>query len=337
MSKGCQKGVKRVSRGCQNSCDLSCFQFPPWSGSQLYWVIPLRLCSEGITAWQATRALHTGPKVYKELARGSTRVADTDRQKSFPNAVRDRYSDLDAVAMWVDFPADFAAACGFNVEVPGDYKHVKSFCNSAAGSGRNFEEDWLRSANRSVLPEAMVLYRQQLRTAAERDVERRPEIAQSFRDQGFDEAAVRNKTHYVCNAEIERQECDAALARREGLASTIAFESDGHPCVVADESKIPGVLEAMNRGLELRKQFVHKPYRSRADLVAHLQQQYPEIPPEAFAQVDSDWERKAQMTLEFRRRLIAGENPVLLSKHLVPDFLVGGRRVVGVIPCAFRS
>ena len=265
--------------------------------------------------------------MYKEIARGSTRVADTDRQKSFPNAVRDRYPDLDAVAMWVDFPADFAAACGFNVEVPGDYKHVKSFCNSAAGSGRIFEEEWLRSANRSVLPEAMVLYRQQLRTAAERDVERRPEIAQSFRDQGFDEAAVRNKTHYVCNAEIERRECDAALARREGLASTIAFESDGHPCVVADESKIPGVLEAMNRGLEPRKQFVHKPYRSRADLVAHLQQQYPEIPPEAFAQVDSDWERKAQMTLEFRRRLIAGENPVLLSKHLVPDFLVGGRRV----------
>jgi len=92
------------------------------------------LTSAGITSWQATRGLHAGPKWYKELARGDKCIVDTDRKKSFPNAVYDRHPELDAVEMWCKYPENFAAGCGFDVSLPAQYKLVKDFCNSAAGS-----------------------------------------------------------------------------------------------------------------------------------------------------------------------------------------------------------
>ena len=56
-----------------------------------------RLAESGLTVWQATRPLQAGPKLFKEIARGCTRVLDADRKKSFPNAVLDRYLDLIAI------------------------------------------------------------------------------------------------------------------------------------------------------------------------------------------------------------------------------------------------
>ena len=56
-----------------------------------------RLVESGLSVWQATRPLHAGPKLFKEIARGCTRVLDADRKKSFPNAVLDRYLDLIAI------------------------------------------------------------------------------------------------------------------------------------------------------------------------------------------------------------------------------------------------
>ena len=62
------------------------------------------------------------------------------------------------------------------------------------------------------------MYRQQLRTAAKRDVEAHPEMAEAFKASGFNEHEVQNKVHYVCNAEIERKE------------STLGFELDRKMC-----------------------------------------------------------------------------------------------------------
>ena len=198
---------------------------------------------------------------------------------------------------------------------------------SAAGSGTLFENEWLAKANLTRLPEVMVLYREQLRTAAKRDTEARPEVAKILEQQGLKETDVQNKTHYICNSEIERCESDAALGRRQKMTETVAMESDGHPCRVAKPEDIEKILKVMNDGVEERKQFVHKPYRTKEQIVADLQLKFPEIPPEYFAEVDLNWRRKAELTLEFKRRMMNGENPVLISKILVPEFLYKGRQV----------
>ena len=181
-----------------------------------------RLCEEGITTWQATRSLHAGPKYFKEIARGPTQVLDADRKKSFPNAVLDRHPDLDAVEMWTIHPEAFAAACRFDVSDPMQYKLVKDFCNSAAGSGSIFEKEWLAKARLTQLPDVMILYREQLRVAAQRDTAARPQIAKTLAQQGWKETDIQNKTHYICNSEIERRESDAALGRRQKLTETVA-------------------------------------------------------------------------------------------------------------------
>jgi hypothetical protein len=189
-----------------------------------------KLVGLGVSPWQATRALHAGPKYYKEIARGNLHCLDTDRKKSFPNAVLDRHPLLDAVESWCITPEKFATACGFDVSIPSQYKLVKDFCNSAAGSGHIFEESWLVSAGLTSLPEMLILYREQLRIAARHDVEQRPELASAFKSLGLEKQAVSSKTHYVCNSEIERRESEDAMRKREVMVETIAFESDGHPC-----------------------------------------------------------------------------------------------------------
>jgi hypothetical protein len=189
-----------------------------------------KLVGQGISVWQATRALNAGPRYYKELARGDRHVLDTDRKKSFPNAVLDRHPALGVVEQWCTRPQDFATACGFDVTIPAQYKLVKDFCNSAAGSGHTFEESWLESAGIATLPVPMCQYREELRTAARLDVEQRPEVAEAFQTLGLGKHEVESKTHYVCNSEIERRESEEALVRRDMMVETIAFESDGHPC-----------------------------------------------------------------------------------------------------------
>ena len=284
----------------------------PWAG-QID-----ELLASGISLYQATRGLQTGPKIYKEIARGNSFIVDTDRKKSFPNAVVDRYPELDWVAMWCGYPADFRAACGFDADDPRQYKLVKDFCNSAAGSGREFEQAWLISADLSTLPEAMAQYRGQLQTAALQDVVNRPEIATAFAACGFDETEVRNKTHYVCNSEIERKESEGGLLKRRTMVTTIAYESDGHPCKVKSMDDATAVLRLMNSGIEERKHFVQKKYRDRETLLRALIEKYPEIPVELFSTIDPLWRKKAAMMLDFGKRMNNGENPIMLSKLLVP-------------------
>ena len=84
------------------------------------------MLDRGMTEWEATRSLHSGPKFFKELARGNELVLDADRQKSFPNAVRDRYPDLRAVDQWVSDPMACVAFCGLET-TSSNLKLVKSF------------------------------------------------------------------------------------------------------------------------------------------------------------------------------------------------------------------
>ena len=128
-------------------------------------------------------------------------------------------------------------------------------------------------------------------------------------------------------AEIERADSDAALERRGKLTTTVSYESDGHPCRIEQPGDIPKVLRAMNDGVEERKQFVNKAYRTKEQLIVDLQAKFPDIPVDYFTQVDPHWRRKAELTLEFKRRMENGENPVLISKTLVPEFLYHGRLV----------
>lgn len=111
------------------------------------------------------------------------------------------------------------------------------------------------------------------------------------------------------------------------MTTTVSYESDGHPCRIKHPGDIPQILRAMNDGLEERKQFVHKAYRTKEQLVEDLQAKFPSIPAAYFTEVDTQWHRKAELTLEFKRRMENGENPVLISKILVPDFLYQGRQV----------
>ena len=157
------------------------------------------MLDRGMTEWEATRSLHSGPKFFKELARGNEFVLDADRQKSFPNAVRDRYPDLQAVDQWVSNPMGCVALCGLE-SISSNLKLVKSFCNSAGGSGASFERDWLRTAGLPLLPEWLQAYRQDLRMAAERDTACKPALVGIFKSLGHDAREVQNKVHYVCNA-----------------------------------------------------------------------------------------------------------------------------------------
>ena len=138
------------------------------------------MLARGMTEWEATRSLHSGPKFFKELARGDEAVLDADRQKSFPNAVRDRHPDLRAVDQWVSNPMACVVLCGLEANNT-NLKLVKSFCNSAGGSGIAFEREWLQAAGVTVLPDWLQAYRQDLRTAAERDTTSKPVLAEVFK------------------------------------------------------------------------------------------------------------------------------------------------------------
>ena len=193
------------------------------------------MIDKGMTAWEATRSLHSGPKFFKELARGSEVVLDADRQKSFPNAVRDRHPDLRAVGEWVSDPMACVVLCGLEAS-ESNLKLVKSSCNSAGGSGIVFEREWLQAAGAAELPDWLRAYRQDLRTAAERDTMRNPGLARVFENLGHDPREVQNKVHSVCNAHAERMACDMANTSRSGLAEcvrSVSCESDGHPCLIS--------------------------------------------------------------------------------------------------------
>ena len=170
----------------------------------------------------------------------------------------------------------------------------------------------------------MILYRAQLRLAAERDTANHPEIARAFQEAGYDNRSVQNRVHYVCNAGIERLESDEAITKRAAIAETVSFESDGHPCLVKDMADAERVLQLMNHNVEERKTFVIKPYRSAQQLVDYLIKANPEIPREMFETVDPEWQEKAAKLLQFKRRMGNKENPVTLSKDLVLLDVDGG-------------
>ena len=239
----------------------------------------------------------------------------------------DRYSDLATVAQWCCGPDRFAERCGFDVGVKEQYKLVKDFCNSAAGSGSTFEKEWLAMAGRVDLPAPMIEYRRELRIAAERDVKIRRDITQVYEDRGYSAQDLQNMVHYVCNSEIEHADCAAAMERRASLTTTVAFESDGHPCLVSGPSDCADILAAMNSGVEDRKQFVHKPYRNQDEIMAALKEKYNTIPAEWFGVHDTDWRTHASDILEFRRRMRDNQNPILLAKKLVPRFMYKGSLV----------
>ena len=116
-----------------------------------------------------------------------------------------------------------------------EVKLVKEFCNSAAGSGLDFDKEWLAAARAKgcvldELPHWLQEYRAALRTAASRDVVAEADMASVISSNGFSPQQVSNKVHFVMNSGIERKECNAAIQRRSDLTHTVAFECDGHPC-----------------------------------------------------------------------------------------------------------
>ena len=284
------------------------------------------LIASGMNIWQATRALHSGPKFYKEIARGLT-VMDADRPKSFPNTIHDRYPDLVHVEMWCKDPAHFAAEAGFDISDPDQYKICKEFVNSAAGSGKTFEDTWLHNAGLSTLPGILQKYRNELRVAAERDCVARPDLVEAIKKPAMTISQIQNKVHYVVNSEMERRDSEEALERRAALCRTVAFESDGFPCPVKDAAEAQAILAAMNAGLPAHKHMIHKKYRGREELLEELKKRFPEIPASEFEEVDPTWERKAMARLHFKKYLHAGVQPLKLAQELIPDYIYLGRRV----------
>lgn len=136
---------------------------------------------------------------------------------------------------------------------------MKDFINSSAGSGKPVEVTFLEQTCLAKLPDWLVGYRSDLREAASRDLQLRPDVASAFKSIGMRDRDVLNKTHYVLNSELERKDCDAAMSRRDLLVETVAFESDGHPCVPLTGDRTPQwdtlVLGLMNADLPHRKHF----------------------------------------------------------------------------------
>ncbi len=128
---------------------------------------------------------------------------------------------------------------------------------------------------------------------------------------------------YARNAEIERRDCEAALAARSAIAETISYESDGHPCIPVDRRPSAewerDVLAAMN--LDPSARFVSKPYRGQAELLAELKGRFPEIPVAFFDEEEPNWRESAASSVELFRRLRAGETPALVACKVVPYYL----------------
>ena len=87
----------RATPGANQSTMQNLKKYPAWAA----WKAML---DQGTSEWEAIRSLHSGPKYFKELARGNVHVLDADRKKSFPNAVLDRYPDLKEVEQWSRTP-----------------------------------------------------------------------------------------------------------------------------------------------------------------------------------------------------------------------------------------
>ena len=83
----------------------------------------------------------------------------------------------------------------------------------------------------------------------------------------------------------------------------------------------------MNATTSPQKAFVEKAYRNRAEILAHLRAEHPEIPEHLWGEHEVDWQVGPSKLLEFRQRLNRGENPVTLAKKLLPTFTHGGREV----------
>ena len=57
--------------------------------------------------------MRSGPKWFKEVGRGNSRILDADRRKSFLNGVSERYADLKVVEQRVTNPLACVQLCGF--------------------------------------------------------------------------------------------------------------------------------------------------------------------------------------------------------------------------------
>ena len=79
-------------------------------------------------------------------------------------------------------------ACGLSSREAnqGNVEALKKFCNSAAGSGKPVMDEFLAATGVVAPPEWCVEYRENLREAARRDVEREGELTKIFEKQGLD-------------------------------------------------------------------------------------------------------------------------------------------------------
>ena len=275
--------------------------------------------SKEMPAYDCTRSLSTHKKFYKEALRGQT-VFDFDRRKSFPSAVLTRYPEMETVGMWVvGGPAECLRAC--NLE-PSEKNAaaLKEFCNAAAGSGEPVLSTFLEAVGLTKAPEWVLQYRQCLRDAAKADVAKNPHWRQVLEEDGYCDWEVTNKVHYMANCVIERCEGDLAYAAAGECIDLVSHESDGHPVLLKGKATADTVLGLLN-GIQSNTGYVLKPYRSMPEIIAHLKETNPEVPPRLFELKDPDWEKKALKRVELARRLKAGGKPSLLVAEVLPQIL----------------
>ena len=289
-------------------------------------------------AYCATRSIFAAPKWYKEYVRPDM-VSDFDRRASFPSVILARYPDLDIIREWINDKSKCVEACGLPANEE-NLKALKEFCNAAGGSGQPVMDQFLAATGLTEAPAFCLRYREAVRYAKERDCQKEEHLVEILRKEGYSNNDIGNKVHYICNERTEREELDAALDAVGNDADVVSLESDGCPCMPKGEGtdEWRARVLALMDGAVTSTTHTWKPYRSPTDILETMKSKFPNVPEEAWTQVDSDWEKIETLKAECRKRLRNEEKPVMWLKDLVPwHALPCGRLVKDVYRCIAAS
>ena len=113
-----------------------------------------------------------------------------------------------------------------------------------------------------------------------------------LRKEGYSSVDIDNKVHYICNERIEREELDAAIDAVKDFADLASLESDGCPCMPTGENTDEWRARVLALMDDVVASTTHtwKPYRSTADLLEIMMSKFPDVPVEAWTQIDNNWE-----------------------------------------------
>ena len=192
---------------------------------------------------------------------------------------------------------------------------AKSFVNSCLCIGKEGIQRWCREHNFTTLPQALAEYLADIRKATEKDALDHPELVQKLRDLGKEGRDLSMALTYSLNSVYEYETNAAAMERCQGLAVLRCDELDG---LFLERMHGHTWQEIENA---LGDVYVHKPYRTRAELLQILMAKLGLDWLNYIVPSEKTWLKDTQMAFECAKRLVGHDKPVIWVANILPGLL----------------